>query len=115
MATLRERHCEPCEGGTAALVRKQVTQLLKNVPDWRLVRDNRGIRREWQTRDFDEALTFLNRIGDVARSEDHHPDLHLIDFRNVAVELTTHAAEGLTENDFIVAAKIDALPVELKQ
>ncbi len=115
MKTLQERHCEACEGGTAALGSEQVARLLKDVPDWRLVRDSRGIRREWQTKDFDEALVFINRIGDVARSEDHHPDLHLTNFRNVTVELTTHAAEGLTDNDFIVAAKIDSLPVELKQ
>ncbi|OWK47082.1 Pterin-4-alpha-carbinolamine dehydratase [Fimbriiglobus ruber] len=61
-------------------------------------------------KDFDEALDFFNRIAPVAREEDHHPDLHLVNYRSVTIEITTHAVGGLTENDFILAAKIDALP-----
>jgi 4a-hydroxytetrahydrobiopterin dehydratase len=61
------------------------------------------------------ALDFFNRIGAIAEAEDHHPDLHVVGYRNVTIELWTHAVNGLTENDFILAAKIDQLPVELKK
>ena len=113
--TLQKMHCTSCESGTPALLPEQVELLLKNVPHWKLDRDRRRIHREWRAKDFDAALQFLDRVGEVARNEDHHPDLHLTDYRNVAIELSTHAADGLTENDFIMAAKIDALPVELKR
>jgi 4a-hydroxytetrahydrobiopterin dehydratase len=84
------------------------------VPQWRLSEDGRRIRREWRVQDFATALDFFARVGQVAEAEDHHPDLHLTGYRNVALELSTHAVGGLTENDFILAAKIDQLPVELK-
>ncbi|MFG0336214.1 MAG: 4a-hydroxytetrahydrobiopterin dehydratase, partial [Maioricimonas sp. JB049] len=67
------------------------------------------------TRDFKAAVEFANRVADVAEQEQHHPDLHLTDYRNVTIELTTHAINGLSENDFIVAAKVDDLPVTLKK
>jgi 4a-hydroxytetrahydrobiopterin dehydratase len=85
------------------------------MPDWKLTADGKRIRREWRVQDFDTALDFFNRVGKLANEEDHHPDLHLVGYRNVAVELWTHAIGGLSENDFILAAKIDALPVELKK
>ena len=61
------------------------------------------------------ALEFFERVGQVAEQEDHHPDLHLVGYRNVTIEIWTHAVNGLSENDFILAAKIDQLPVELKK
>ena len=79
------------------------------VPQWKLTADGKRIARAWRVPDFATGLDFFRRIGDVAEAEDHHPDLHLTDYRDVAVELWTHAAGGLTENDFIMAAKIDAL------
>ena len=66
-------------------------------------------------KDFPTAIDFFQRVADVANKEDHHPDLHLTGYRKVAIELSTHAIGGLSENDFILAAKIDQLPVELKQ
>ena len=60
------------------------------------------------------ALDFFHRIAQIAEAEDHHPDLHLVGYRNVTIEIWTHAVGGLTENDFILAAKIDQLPVALK-
>jgi 4a-hydroxytetrahydrobiopterin dehydratase len=84
------------------------------VPQWQLTADGRAIRREWRVKDFAAALDFFNRVGQIAEAQDHHPDLHLTGYRQVAIELSTHAAKGLTENDFILAAKIDRLPVELK-
>ncbi len=62
-------------------------------------------------KDFAAALDFFHRVGQVAEAEDHHPDLHLTGYRNVAIELSTHAVDGLTENDFILAAKIDQIHV----
>ena len=108
------KHCQPCEGGVPALTAEQVRDHLGAVPAWRLTADGQRLRREWRVKNFQTALDFFQRIGCVAEAEDHHPDLHLTGYRNVAVELSTHAVNGLTENDFILAAKIDQLPVELK-
>jgi 4a-hydroxytetrahydrobiopterin dehydratase len=93
----------------------ELVPYLAAVPEWMLTPDGKRIRREWRVQDFATALDFFNRVGQVAEAEDHHPDLHLTGYRNVAIELWTHAANGLTENDFILAAKIDTLPVELKK
>ena len=70
---------------------------------------------QWRVQNFVAAMEFLNLVGDLAEREGHHPDLHLTGYRNVTIELTTHAIAGLSENDFILAAKIDELPVRLKQ
>jgi 4a-hydroxytetrahydrobiopterin dehydratase len=112
---LTSKHCAPCEGGVPPLAPDQVPSYLAAVPGWKLTADGRRIRREWRVKDFATALEFFYRIGQVAEAEDHHPDLHLTGYRNVAVELSTHAIGGLSENDFILAAKVDTLPVELKR
>jgi 4a-hydroxytetrahydrobiopterin dehydratase len=112
---LTRKHCRACEGGLPLLSTDEVRQYSQAVPLWQLVQDGKRIRREWRVKDFVAALDFFARVGQVAEAEDHHPDLHLTGYRNVALELYTHAAGGLTENDFIVAAKIDAIPVELKR
>lgn len=109
------KHCRACEGGVPALDGEQVREHLRAVPQWKLSADGKCIRREWRVKDFATALDFFARVGQVAESEDHHPDLHLTGYRNVAIELSTHAVGGLTENDFILAAKIDQLPVDLKK
>jgi 4a-hydroxytetrahydrobiopterin dehydratase len=92
----------------------QVKSYLPGVPQWHLSQDGKAIRREWVVKDFSTALDFFNRVGQVAESEGHHPDLHLAGYRKASIELSTHAIGGLSENDFILAAKIDQLPVELK-
>jgi 4a-hydroxytetrahydrobiopterin dehydratase len=112
---LPSKHCTPCEGGTPPLSRDQIRDLLAEVPHWRPLDDGKHIRREWRVKDFASAMTFLDEIGWLAEEEGHHPDLHLTGYRNVAVELSTHAADGLTENDFILAAKIDEIPVATKK
>jgi 4a-hydroxytetrahydrobiopterin dehydratase len=111
---LTHRRCRPCEGGVPALSAEEVRENLRAVPQWRLSDDGKRIRRDWRVKDFTTALDFFRRVGEVAEAEDHHPDLHLTGYRNVALELCTHAVGGLTENDFILAAKIDLLAVELK-
>jgi 4a-hydroxytetrahydrobiopterin dehydratase len=112
---LAKKHCAPCEGGVPPVAPERVQRYLVDMPNWKLTSDGKRIRREWRVKDFVTGLDFFNRIGRLAEEEDHHPDLHLAGYRNVAVELWTHALNGLSENDFILAAKIDKLPVELKK
>ena len=112
---LANKTCTPCGGNTAPLAPEKVRELLPQVPAWKLSADGKRIARGWRVHDFLTALAFFRRIADVAEAEDHHPDLHLTNYRDVVIELWTHAAGGLTENDFILAAKIDTLPVELKK
>ena len=111
---LTRRRCAPCED-RVPLTAPQVGPFLDALPQWRLTEDFLRIQRSWRVKDFLTALDFFRRIGELAEAEDHHPDLHLTGYRNVAIELSTHAVGGLTENDFILAAKIDKLPVELKK
>src|SRR5262245_7234220 len=113
--SLARKHCGPCEGHVKPMSREEATSLLAQVPAWQMTADGARIRREWRMKDFAAALDFFRRVGEVAESEGHHPDLHLVSYRQAAIELWTHAAGGLTENDFILAAKIDELPVELKR
>lgn len=112
---LTRKHCTPCEGGVPPLSGAQVEDFLAALTEWRLTPDGQRIRREWRVRNFAAGLDFFNRVSQLAEAEGHHPDLHLVGYRNVAVELWTHAIGGLSENDFILAAKIDQLPVELKK
>ena len=107
---LTAKKCRSCEAGVPALSTAEAADLLTQVPEWHLSADGRRIRREWRVKDFATGLDFFQRVGDIAEAEDHHPDLHLVGYRNVAIELWTHAIGGLSENDFILAAKIDRLP-----
>jgi 4a-hydroxytetrahydrobiopterin dehydratase len=111
---LQRKHCVPCEGGVPALDKTEIQKLLHSLPDWKLSSDGKWIRREWCVKDFASGLEFFQKVGAIAEAEGHHPDLHLSGYRNLAIELSTHAVGGLTENDFILAAKIDELPVKLK-
>jgi 4a-hydroxytetrahydrobiopterin dehydratase len=111
---LCNKHCVPCEGGVPPLSAAQVQQFLAGLPGWQLTEDGQRIRRQWRVKDFLTGLDFFNRVGALAEQEGHHPDLHLVGYRNVAIEIWTHAIGALSENDFILAAKIDMLPVALK-
>ena len=113
-ADLAGRRCQACTSGLPPLTSTQVHDYLMALPDWHLTEDGRRIRREWSAKDFMTALDFFGRIAVIAEAEDHHPDLHLTGYRNTGVEIWTHALGGLTENDFILAARIDALPIETK-
>lgn len=111
---LLKKKCEPCEGKTKPLTRDEANGYLKDVLGWQLTEDARGIYREFTVKNFMVAVGFINKIAAIAEGEDHHPDIHLTGYRNLRIDLSTHAISGLSENDFIVAAKINALPVELK-
>ena len=108
-AELTAKKCTSCEGDTPTLTRDQVADRLPAVPEWKLSDDGKLIRRKYKFADFVTAMGFLQRVGELAEAEGHHPDLHLTGYKHAVVELTTHAIGGLSENDFIVAAKIDRL------
>ena len=106
---LAEQKCKACEGGVEKLSLQASAALLAQVPKWELDESGLAIERKWSFKNFVEAIAFINRVGVLAEEEQHHPDLHLTGYRKVKVVLTTHAIGGLSDNDFIVAAKIDSL------
>jgi 4a-hydroxytetrahydrobiopterin dehydratase len=93
----------------------QAQEWLSQLDGWRLTHGGDRIRKDWKMQDFLAAMEFLNQVAELAESEGHHPDLHLEGYRQVWIELTTHAIGGLSENDFILAAKIDQLPARIKK
>jgi 4a-hydroxytetrahydrobiopterin dehydratase len=107
--------CKDCEGGVPKYTRAQAEEQLKALIDWKLTHDDLRIRKDWTVKDFAAGLEFFRAVSDIAEAENHHPDLHLESYRNVWIENSTHAIGGLSENDFILAAKIDRLPVKLKK
>lgn len=111
---LVEKKCLPCEGGMKPYTADEAAAQLKELPGWRLTQDSKRIRKDWKVKDFMAGIKFFNHCAEIAEAEGHHPDLHIEGYRNVSVELWTHAIGGLSENDFILAAKIDRLPIELK-
>ena len=108
------KKCLPCEGGVEACSAGEAEAQLHKLQGWRLVHDAQRIRKDWVVKNFMAGMDFFNRVATVAEAEGHHPDLHLEGYRNVSIELWTHAIGGLSENDFILAAKIDSLPIKVK-
>ena len=108
------KKCRPCEGGLARHTRSKAEAELKWIPGWQLSPDGLRIQRHWVVKDFMAAIDFFDRVAHLAEKEGHHPDLHLNGYRHVTIELSTHAIGGLSDNDFIMAAKINELPIELK-
>ncbi len=111
---LLQKKCQPCEGIGQALTSKQAEEFLSQVSGWTLNENSKLIYRDYTMKNFMAAIKFINGIAQIAESENHHPDIHLTGYRKLRVELKTHALDGLSENDFIVASKINRLPVELK-
>jgi 4a-hydroxytetrahydrobiopterin dehydratase len=111
---LSARKCVPCEGGIDPCPLPFVREQLEKLPGWYLTHENQRIRKDWQVKNFMAGIKFFQTVADVAEAEEHHPDLHLVGYRNVSVELWTHAIGGLSENDFILAAKLDQIPIETK-
>ena len=109
---LTRKKCVPCEGGIPALSHDEANELLKALHDWKLTEGGKRIRREWKVKNFMAGIDFFNKVAALAEDENHHPDLHLEGYKNVAIEIWTHAIGGLSENDFILAAKIDKIPVK---
>lgn len=111
---LTNKHCRPCEGGIPPLSRQQAEAIVRILEGWTLDPDARRITRSWTVKDFMAGIDFFNKVAAIAEEEDHHPDLHLEGYRKVTIVLSTHAVKGLTENDFIFAAKINEVPVAQK-
>jgi 4a-hydroxytetrahydrobiopterin dehydratase len=107
MSELAEKTCVPCRGGVPAIKGKELSDLHKQVPDWQVVNEHH-LMRKFTFPDFRRALDFVNRVGEIAERQGHHPDI-LLAWGRVEITLWTHKIDGLTESDFIIAAKIDEL------
>lgn len=118
---LTDKHCVPCEGGTPPLSDQGENEMLKRVQHdpstssgqagWLLLRDGtHKIRRQFKFKNFKEAMIFVNKVAEIAESEGHHPDIYIF-YNKVQLDLFTHAVGGLSENDFIMAAKINTIAV----
>ena len=106
MNELARKKCVPCEGGVAPLTQQQVRPLLKGLPGWAL--DGEMISKTYTFKNYHETMAFVNAAAWVSHREDHHPDL-MVGYGQCKVSYVTHAINGLSENDFICAAKLDAL------
>jgi 4a-hydroxytetrahydrobiopterin dehydratase len=108
MSKLAKKKCVPCEEGGEPLTREEAENLLVELDGWMLIDDAHMLAKSFHFKDFAESMEFVNKVAAIAEEEGHHPDL-TISWGDVGVELTTHAMEGLSENDFILAAKIDEI------
>ena len=106
MSDLASKTCTPCKGGTPPLDRAEAEALMERVPGWALENGARRLERGFKFKNFAQALAFVNRIGEIAEAEGHHPDI-AFGWGYARVTLFTHKIGGLHENDFIVAAKIN--------
>lgn len=108
MSSLAAKTCVPCRGGVPPLRGQELASLSQQVPDWQVV-DEHHLVRHFKFADFKQALAFVNRVGELAEGQGHHPDI-LLAWGKAEITLWTHKVNGLTESDFIMAAKIDQLP-----
>lgn len=110
MNGLKNKHCVPCEGGVKPLSKEEIMVYSKGISaEWKVV-DNERIKREFTLKSFMKSISFIQQIAEIADSEDHHPDMHVY-YKDVVIELSTHAIGGLSDNDFIMAAKIDDISI----
>jgi len=110
---LVERSCAACRGDTPKLPAKKISEYMLLLEGWAAF-DETFIERTYTFKNFKQALAFFNKVAEIAEEENHHPDMTIRKWRQVQFYLTTHAVDGLTDNDFIVAAKIDKLYRETK-
>lgn len=108
MSELNEKKCVPCEGGVRPLNAEKIKEHLATIHQWQITSDNKKLFKEFKFKNFYHTMAFVNAIAFMANQENHHPDLE-IGFNYCRVYYTTHAVNGLTENDFICCAKIDGL------
>jgi 4a-hydroxytetrahydrobiopterin dehydratase len=109
MSELTAKHCKPCDGGVPAMSKAEAQAVMKQLDaNWQLSDDAKSIRREWQFKNFYRTMSFVNAVAHIANTEDHHPDLE-IGYNYCRMKFSTHSIGGLSENDFICAAKIDVL------
>jgi len=105
---LAQKHCKPCSGETPALKGNALQEMLGHIEGWELIEDQK-IAKNFKFNDFRTTLDFVNKVGELAEMEDHHPNI-CFTWGRCRIELSTHKVDGLSENDFILAAKIDQLP-----
>ena len=111
MSDLTDKRCKPCEGGVPPLSEAEANGLLRKLSSgWVLSKEAPAIRREFKFKDFYRTMSFVNALAHIANIEDHHPDLE-VGYGYCRVQFSTHAIKGLSENDFICAAKIDRIPL----
>jgi 4a-hydroxytetrahydrobiopterin dehydratase len=108
---LKDKKCIPCEGGVEPLDASAVREFAAQIPAWTVTDDNKKISRTWLFADFIAAMKFINSVADIAETEGHHPDIS-VSYNRVIIELYTHSIGGLSENDFIVASKIDEVTLK---
>jgi len=108
MSDLKQQRCAPCEGGVAALDRREADKYLRQTPGWTLNPDTTGISRTFTFKNFYETMAFANAVAWIADREDHHPEIDL-SYKRCVVRYSTHAVKGLSTNDFICAAKVNDL------
>ena len=107
MTELASKECVPCKGGTPPLKGQELDELRRQVPEWEVVEEHH-LRRRFRFKNFREALDFVNKVGELAEEQGHHPDISF-GWGRVEVTVWTHKIDGLTESDFIFAAKVDTL------
>ena len=113
MTQLCDRKCKPCGGSVKALNEREVENFTYLLQNWTLSRaDVNFIFRIYKMKNFSECVNLINQIAEIAEREGHHPNLHLENYNELSVEIFTHSIKGLSENDFILAAKIDQLDQE---
>ena len=108
MSEIAQKTCTPCKGGVQPMTGAESAAMLRQTPEWQLIDDGRRIMRDFKFKDFTTAFEFVKLVSDLAESEGHHPDI-TFGWGYVTVSLQTHKINGLHENDFIMAAKIDEL------
>lgn len=107
MSELAKRECVPCRGGVPPLKGDEIQKLVGEIKEWTVVEEHH-LTKVYKQRDFKESLAFVNRVGELAEQQGHHPDI-CFGWGRVEISIWTHKIDGLTESDFILAAKIDAL------
>ena len=107
MSELAERQCVPCRGGVPPMKGDEITEMSSQLPDWQVVNEHH-LRRNYRFKDFRETLDFVNRVGELAEEQGHHPDI-CFGWGKADITIWTHKIDGLTESDFVLAAKIDKL------
>jgi 4a-hydroxytetrahydrobiopterin dehydratase len=111
MSNLKDKKCVPCEGGVIPFDISEIHKYQKKVDGWDILKDNKGnffLDKKFNFKNFIESQEFINKVGEISENEGHHPDISF-GWGYAEIKITTHAIEGLSENDFILAAKIDQL------
>lgn len=105
---LSNKHCVPCEGGVPPMSETEVQKYISQVKGWEVIGGNRRIVKKFVFKDFKETMEFVNAVADISEKENHHPNIYIF-YNKVEIELWTHKVRGLSENDFILASKIDLI------